>query len=288
MLSKVASATHPASHNPSLREGGQSTSESGRTPWGTLLAAGCFAGLGYAMDLGSGPPLLLAAMVAVALRTRRVVPVAVLLLGALPWVVMNHAITFAVGRVWVPLGMVPEYLDWPGSPFDPSNMTGLARHSPESFAHYAYQLLLGSRGFLMFNLPLLLAVSFGWLVFVRSGTDRIELAALVGWCVGVWIIYTLLSDNLGGGSLSVRWFVPLVVPGFWFLARLLAERRSFRADFVILACGGLVLAYPMWELGPWLSSPIPHHFEVMRIAVLAWAAVRMLFVVRWIVRKRGE
>src|SRR5262249_59209697 len=88
----------------------------GRPQLLALACAGCLAGLGYTLDSGSGPPLLAAALVAVALRTRQLRPTAVFLLTALPWVVFHHAVNYAVGGVLLPINMVPEYLDWPGSP----------------------------------------------------------------------------------------------------------------------------------------------------------------------------
>lgn len=208
-----------------------------------------------------------------AARTRRVVPVPAFLLGALPWVAANHALTYAVGRVWVPLGMVPEYLEWPGSPFNRSNMTGLSRHTADSFAVNAASLVLI---FLTSNLPLFLAVGFGWLALARRGPDRVEQAALAAWCACVWLVYALLSDNFGGACMSVRWFVPLLVPGFWLLAKLLAERATFRADFAVLAAGGLLLAYRMWHLGPWLSGPVAGQTAIVAGTLGAWAGVRAL------------
>ncbi|HJZ57068.1 MAG TPA: hypothetical protein VKE74_19010 [Gemmataceae bacterium] len=256
----------------------------GHTPWGSLAGAGFLAGFGYTLDGGSGPPLLAAAVLAVIVRTRRIAPTAVFLLAALPWVAAHHALNHAVGRVWVPLGMVPEFLDWPGSPFNESNMTGVARHSASGLAAYAFALLLGTDGFLLFNLPLLLAVAAGWLVLLRRGPDRVELAALVGWCVVTWAVYVVLSDNAGGGCLSVRWFVPFLVPGFWVLARLLAERPTFRWDFLALAGWGLVIGWQTWLLGPWPFDLVPDMRPIAWAALGTWAAVRGVEVVRRLVR----
>ncbi|MBY0456461.1 MAG: hypothetical protein K2V38_03930, partial [Gemmataceae bacterium] len=192
---------------------------------------------------------------------------------AAPWVIANHAINYAVGGVWVPLGMVPEYLDWPGSPFHRGNMTGLSRHTPAGFAYYAGSLLTGPHGFVRSNLPVALAIGFGWRTLRRPFAGRVELVALLGWCVVAWLVYSVLSDNYGGGCASVRWFVPFLVPLFWLLARLLAERPGFRPDFAVLAGFGLVLAYRMWEPGPWVSGP-ERSAGVAGPAVVVWSGVR--------------
>lgn len=259
----------------------------GRTPWTALAGVGLLAGFGYTLDAGSGPPLVAAVLAAVVFRFRRVTPVVVVLLAALPWIAFHHAVNYAVGGVWVPVNMVPEYLEWPGSPFDRSNMTGLARHDPGWVAHYALDMLIGPEGFLLHNPPLLLAVVAGWLALLRPGPDRIEMAVLAGWCVAVWAAYAVLSDNLGGWCLTVRWFVPFIVPGFWLLARLLAEWPTFRADFVVLVCGGLILTWRTWPLGPWQPCPPAELWAVVRPTFWAWGAVRVLAILWWWAKRRG-
>lgn len=253
-----------------------------------LAGAGFLAGFAYTLDQASGVPLVVAVVAAVALRTRRLAPVVVFLLAALPWFVLHHAINYSVGHVWVPLNMVPEYLEWPGSPFDRSNMTGIARHDAVGLWFYARDLLIGPESFLLCNLPLLLAVAAGWLVLVRPGPDRIELAALGVWCVAVWAIYSVLSDNAGGACLTIRWFVPLLVPGFWLLARLLTDWRTFRLDFVVLTFWGLVLSWHTWSVGPWTIDPIPHFWDVAWAALWSWGVARVVAIIWWFVRRRGN
>lgn len=256
-----------------------------RTPWGLLAAAGCFAGLGYCIDLGGGPPLLACATLAVILRTHRVAPVVVFLAAAAPWMVTHHAITFGIGHVWVPLGMVPEFLDWPGSEFDRSNMTGFWRHTPLGFVLYFRDLLISENGLLTCNLPLFLAVGFGWKALRKPAPDRLELATLLLWCVAVFGVYAVLSDNGGGGCLSIRWFVPFLVPGFWLLARLLVEFPAFRPDFVALSTWGLLLGAAMWTVGPWPYLDTPFGNAIVYAALTTWGTVR---VTMWrLCRRRG-
>ena len=82
----------------------------------------------------------------------------------------------------------------------------------------------------------------GWRVLVRPVPDRLELAAMMAWSAIVVAVYAVLSDNLGGFALSIRWFVPLLVPGFWVLARLLVEWPALRIDFTVLAAFGLIVS----------------------------------------------
>ena len=246
----------------------------GRTAWGSLVAAGFLTGFAYNLDFGVGPPLVPAVLAVVAIRTRRALPVAACGLAALPCILTGHVINFAIGGDWLrPLNMHPEYLMWPGSPFD-TTMTGVIRPRPFAQFLYALDLLVGKKGFLTHNLPLLLALAAGVLVLKRPGRDRVELLALGAWCVVGWLMYGVLSKNHGGGCVSIRWFVPFLAPGFWLLGKVLTERPEFRRDFVALAAWGGVLAAGAWVVGPWWLRNVPFYWWVFGGSLLTWGVVR--------------
>ena len=96
--------------------------------WTRLLGLGLLAGLGYTIDLGVGPVLLACAFAVVAFRCRRFRCLAVFLLAALPWLVLHHAVNYAVGGTFKPANAVPDYFQWPGSSFNVSNLTGGWNH----------------------------------------------------------------------------------------------------------------------------------------------------------------
>ncbi len=246
----------------------------GRTAWGSLVAAGFITGFAYNLDFGVGPPLVLAVLAVVALRTRRLLPIAACVLGMLPCVIAGHAINFAIGGDWLrPLNMHPEYLAWPGSPFD-TTMTGVLRPRPFAQFTYTLDLLVGKKGFLTHNPPLMLAVAAGVLVLKRASRDRVELLALIAWVVIAWLMYGVLSKNHGGACVSVRWFVPFLVPGFWVLAKVLKERPEYRRDFAVLALWGLPLAASAWLVGPWWMRIVPGYWWVFGGSLLTWGIVR--------------
>lgn len=268
----------------------------GRTAWLALLGTGFVTGFAYNLDFGIGPPFVAAVLAIVALRTRRALPVLVCALGAVPCVIAGHAINFAIGGDWLkPLNMNPEYLAWPGSPFA-TTMTGIVR--TRYFAQFLYtlDLLFGKKGFLTHNPPLLLAVTAGALVLLRGAPrshggvaahgrparHRVELIALTAWCVVGWLMYGVLSKNHGGACVSVRWFVPFLVPGFWVLAAVLKERPEFRPDFVALAVWGLALSASAWLVGPWWMRVVPGYWWVFGGALLTWGAVR------WVESRAGR
>jgi hypothetical protein len=251
-----------------------------RTRTWLLFGAGACAGFGFTIDQASGAPLLALAAIVVYLRRRRLGSTAIFLAGALPWAAAHLGVNYAIGGVLVPLNMVPQYFQWPGSPFNESNMTGMARHTPLGLMHYLSELLVGESGFLIFNLPLLLAVAVGWRVLVKPVPDRVELAALFAWSAIVVVVYAVLSDNFGGFALSIRWFVPLLVPGFWVLARLLVEWPTLRIDFVVLAAFGFIVSAKSWPCGPWLIEEQPQVLYLARIAVVVGIAIRVIVYLR--------
>lgn len=247
----------------------------GRTAWGSLVGLGTLAGLGFNLDFGSGPPLVAAVFLVVRWRARRVGPLLVYTTSTLPWIGAGLGLNYAIGGTLQPPNMVPDYFVWPGSPFDPSNLTGFLRHGPLDQLLYAGGLLLGNRGFWNHNPPVLLAMTAGWLVFRRPFAGRLELLALLGWCAATWLLYAVLSNNNGGGCVSIRWFVPFLVPSFWLLAVLLRERPAFRADFVALSLWGGVLAAVMWWKGPWTVRMVPLMWYLFGAALLTWGAIAL-------------
>src|SRR5262249_16580770 len=143
---------------------------------------------------------------------------------ALPWVLLHHGLTYAVAGTLAPINSIPEYFDYPGSYFDAGNMTGRWHHAGLlDFASYAGMLLFSDRAFLTHNLPLLLAVPAVPLLLWRdrpAGLQcsmglRLEILFAAAWCAGTWLIYAALSNNYAGNCCSVRWFVPLLAPGFF-------------------------------------------------------------------------
>src|SRR5579885_1549289 len=229
--------------------------EAGRTPWAWLLELGCMAGLGYTIDLGAGPPLLACTGALVVYRCRRAGPVAAFAAAALPWLVLHHAVNYLIGGTLVPANAIPEYLRWPGSTFTAENMTGGWHHTALHFPVYALALLAGKKGFLLHNLPLLLAgPAFVALVLRRRAPERPELLFAAAWSAITWLLYAATSTNYSGLCCSVRWLVPLLAPGYYVLAVALRRRPHLLGDFLLLNGWGGVLAAVLWWRGPWQGS----------------------------------
>jgi hypothetical protein len=245
----------------------------GRMAWWSLAGLGTLAGLGLNLDLGGGPLLVAATFGLVVWRTRRLAAVAVFALTAFPWVAAAIGINSAIGGGWKPVNMYPEYFQYPGSPFNQENLTGFSRHGALDQVLYAGAMLIGKRGFWNHNLPLLLAAAAGWSILRRPFHGRAEMLGMLAWCTATWLLFALLSNNMGGGCCSVRWFAPFLAPGFWLLAILLRDRPELRADFVALSIWGAVLGATMWWTGPWTLRMVPLMWPVVGCGLLTWGWV---------------
>lgn len=251
----------------------------GRSSWPRLLGLGTLAGLGYTIDLAAGPALLACTVAVVAYRCRTVSAVVAVTLAGLPWLTLHHALNFAVGGTFRPANSVPDYLQWPGSPFTPQTMTGMWNHTFGHFLSYAVALLVGKRGFLGHNLPLFLALP-GLLLLLRRRTCELpEILFAAAWSGGTWLIYALLSTNYSGRAASIRWFVPLLAPGYYVLAVLLRERPEYVRDVLVLSGWGALVAGLMWWKGPWMPRMVPFFWPLQAAALLSWTLC-------WAMRRR--
>jgi hypothetical protein len=232
---------------------------------------GALAGFGYTLDLGLGPALLVALVpyCVIVYRWRSLI----VLLAAAPWLVAHHALNYAVGGTLMPANAVAEYLRWPGSPFDAHTMTGGWKHTPGAFALYVGDLLVGKKGFFFHNLPLLLAPAAAVLAWYHRAARPAVLFA-VGWALLGGFAYAATSTNLSGQCCSVRWFVPLLAPGFWMVGLLLRDHPRYRRDFAWLTGCGAILGVVMWCGGPWAGKMAPGYWGVVAAALAGWGVIR--------------
>ncbi|MEA3186603.1 MAG: hypothetical protein QOD99_433 [Chthoniobacter sp.] len=240
------------------------------------VGIGTCAGMGYCIDFGIGAVLVAITLVWAAYHARAVRPIVFVVVGMLPWLALHHWLNGRTGGTWLPLNMDPANFVWPGSPFTPENLTGSLPHrSPGKSVLYALDLLVGKRGFLMHNLPLWLAV-IGFVPLLRKRTsDASVLMFAASLSVGSWLLYSLMSVGSSGVCLSVRWFVPLLAPGYYVLIALLREVPEAWPDFVVLALGGFILGVPMWQGGPWRTHMVPGYWIIVAGTLLGWLAWRL-------------
>jgi hypothetical protein len=259
--------------------------QAGRTPWQRVLEIGLLAGLGYTLDLGVGPVLVLCSLAIVVYRTRSIAAALAFALAAAPWIAAHHGLNYYIGGTIKPANAVVEYLQWPGSPFDAENMTGdFKQKSLGRFLLYPLAMLFGKHGFFNHNLPLLLALAAVCVLPRKRVKEAPEIIFSSCFFAGAWMLYAGMSNNYSGACCSIRWFVPLLAPAWYVLAILLRERPERQADLCILSGFGAVLAVVMWWGGPWegrlpaiywpVKAPIYWPLNAAALVAWGWLALR--------------
>ena len=256
--------------------------QGGGSQRGRLLLIGALAGFAYALEQPTGGLLLVAAAVAV-LRLRRPSAVVWVVLAALPWVVLHHAVVYSYTGMIGPAASNPAFWDYPGSQFDAHNLTGRWNHAGfGDFAAYAFLMLFGVHGFILSNPMLLMAVPAAVWAFWRLPAARLVTVCFGLWCLGVWLLYAALSNNYSGLCCSIRWFTPLLAPAVYWLALALRDLPQFRIDFIVLSVWGMVLAGYFWFYGPFgafdYQPAFPYFFwSVQAAGFLIWIVCRAAF-----------
>ena len=173
-----------------------------------------------------------------------------------------------------PVNTVAEYLFWPGSPFNFSNATGHWHHrSVWRGLAYALELLFGKKGFLLHQPVLILAFLGGIAVMIENRALLPELPEILfsfAWSGAVWLVYAWGSTNSSGICATIRWFVPLLAPGYYVLLIVLRDRPDYYRDFLALAAGGMLLSILMWFYGPWMKM-VPGYWFILVITLLGWS-----------------
>jgi hypothetical protein len=241
-----------------------------------ILVIGALSGFGYALEQGSGMVLLATAAVWAAYRTRNLRMVGLFVLAAAPWVAAHHILTFALAHSLRPINSVRAFSAFPGSAFSRGDMTGVLIERPVlKTVGYALGMLFGPRGFFGHDLALFLALAAICQLIARTSDDLPELIFAGCYAGGTWVLYSLFSSNYGGLCCSIRWFVPLLAPGYYVLARFLSEQPEYWPDFLILSRWGVLFAVMMWWKGPWSARfgflCLP--FQVLALA--SWTAYRL-------------
>ncbi len=271
----------------------------GKATWRRFALMGSLCGIGYTIDLGAGPVLIAAAAAyilfdrsegAIDLAGRRFAirsthPTLCFALAAVPWLALHHALNYLIGGSLKPANANPEYFNYPGSVFAANNLTGTWVHPHVgSFLLYAASMLFGKKGFIGHNLPLFLMLPALIALWRQRRETRRELTWAAACWGGTWLIYAAMSNNSSGQCCSIRWFVPLLAPGYLVLALLLRSASWLRIDLSILSAWGALLAV-MMRNGPWMGGMVPLFWPIQALALLSWGAFHYLRSAR---RKRGH
>ena len=242
---------------------------------------GCLVGAGYTIDLGVGPALIATSGLFVLYRTRALPSLAAFGCAMAPWLILHHALNYAVGGSLAPANANAAYFQWPGCSFNAQNMTGGWHHaSLGDFGLYALSLLFGKRGFVGHNLPLFLAFPAACVLLRQRGRETPVVVFAIAWSVLTWLMYGVNSTNSSGQCCSIRWFLPLLAPGFFVTAVTLRDRPSWRPTFLVLSAWGTLLATQMLQPGPWMQHMVPYFWQVQGAAYASIVVLVLIQVVR--------
>ncbi|MFO0936547.1 MAG: hypothetical protein U0798_08560 [Gemmataceae bacterium] len=240
-------------------------------PMRWIAWCGILTGMAYSADASAGLTLLVAVVIGLLGMTRSPIAVLTLLLFASPFILGHHVINYWVGGSLAPANANPDYFHWEGSPFTTGKITGRWRHGTSlHFLEYCGDLLFGKQGFLFHNLPLLLLGVWSWPLLKCAKRERAIVFTAVLWCLATFFLAAVSSTNRSGQCLSVRWFLPLLAPGFMALAMLLQDRPSLIPEFRLLALWGVPLAVGSAIYGLWIPHMIPGYWGIIAGALVSW------------------
>ena len=134
---------------------------------------------------------------------------------------------------------------------------------------YALDMLFGKRGFFGHDLPLLLLLPLLPQILRRSFREKPLVIVGLIWALGTWLLYAATSRNMSGMCCLVRWFVPLLAPGFFTLAIVLAMPR-YRVDFLVVSGWAPLMGIGMAFKGPWTGRMIPFYWPIYAGCIATW------------------
>jgi hypothetical protein len=240
------------------------------------LSLGMLAALSYAIETGTGPILILGTFCYLAWQGNSWKALAVFTLSTLPLLALHHGACYSIGHVWRPLGTVPEYFQWDGSPFSDGALTGTWMHKHLGIGiRYGIALLIAEHGFITYQPVLWLAGAAFVVLLCRRVPETPELYLAGFWCLGTWSLYTAASNNYAGLCCSIRWFLPLLAPAYYVLAVALRHYPRFAFDLAVVSVWGMMLAIAAWCNGPWAMVSPWLLAGIQTGALSSWIALRV-------------
>jgi hypothetical protein len=140
-----------------------------------------------------------------------VLPILVTLVPAL-------AINYSIHHSIVPVQIVRSYFEYPGSPWLGSdNLSGMRANDTRFVATYSMSMLIGAKGFLLYD-PFLFIAIWGLVHAVRQkGAFMYEGLVIGSGSLAIVAYYVMTTNNFGGEVYSIRWLVPLLPLLLFFL-----------------------------------------------------------------------
>ena len=162
------------------------------------------------------------------------------------------AITYSIHHSIVPVQIVASYFQYPGSPWvGTDQLSGVHSNSAQFALGYAFSALVGPKGFLLYD-PIIAIALWGLVRVIREkGHFFYEGIAVAAGSAAVVLYYLFATNNYGGWSYSIRWFVPLLPLLFFFLYPYFKSYGPKRArPFRVLLWVAIVISF-VGAIDPW-------------------------------------
>jgi hypothetical protein len=185
----------------------------------------------------------------------------------LPALALNYSISGSL----MPVQTVRAYFEYPGSKWvgaKGKELSGMGVNQLDLLIPYAFNSLIGSKGFILYNPLLFLAIPY----LIRECGPKREFrkeALTIGLASAVIVSYYLLvTNNYGGWSYSIRWFVPLLPMLYFFIHPFLEEltvrRKSiFATLFAVSAVIAVIGLFNPWSVGYLSKYPLISNLKLM-------------------------
>jgi len=174
-----------------------------------------------------------------------------LILTAVPTAIADFSIHGSI----MPVQIYHQYFQYPGSPWLGSDeLSGVTANGPVFALMYALRTLFGPAGFLFYN-PLLVLAIFGCVRVIQK-KERLWpecLCVMLGSLV-LCGYYWVTTTNFAGWSYSIRWFVPILPPFFFFLYPYLRDNSASRKRLFMTVFAVSTIIAGVGALNPW--SPL--------------------------------
>jgi hypothetical protein len=247
-----------------------------------FILLGLLVGFGYGTDLGTGPAIVVIIGLYVLIKWKFIYML-LFSLSAFILIALHHYLNYQIAGTIAPANSIPEYLNWPSSPFNESNMTGgIKSRSFIKFLLYSGDMLFGKKGFLL-HVPILLYSFFVAFRIIYRHIPEITIVILsLAFGILVWGIYSLTSNNLSGTCISIRWFLPMIPFGYLIAALSLREYPHYIADILILGTGQFLLGLESIYYSCWWGGVLPFYWVIVGVTLLIWGILNAWRFIRFI------
>lgn len=192
----------------------------------SLIIIGFLASLNLFSDLVSGGIFFVLLCIYLFLEPELRKHLLYFVIGFVPIAILHSILTISITGDILPPSVHSEFWEYEGSNFDADSLSGTSvKHNLKSFLIYGFHLIFGYRGFLLYS-PILI---FGIIEIFRriKNKDKFRNEGVLMFVFAIVVIgyYSVFTDNFGGWSYGIRWFVPLI-PGLFIFSAMSFEKIS--------------------------------------------------------------